>query len=147
MNVIHLSAFDLSLAAVLVLAPAILSKVARLGLARSILIAALRTTAQLFLIGFVLRALFAHVQLGRMAPIASFMLLVAGYEVEAPLKRADVQRRSVRHWTMTSILASFIFLPDYGRNATAPWVTAFQFFNTLSMSLINTLASHGLRRK
>ena len=64
MNLVSLSAFDLSLAACLVLLLSVLSLRLQLGLSRQIIIAALRTTVQLMLIGFVLKALFAHVHLG-----------------------------------------------------------------------------------
>ena len=53
----------------------------KLALTRSLLIAALRTTVQLTLIGLVLKTLFAHRHLGWVALIAVVMLLVAGYEI------------------------------------------------------------------
>jgi len=81
MNAIHLSAFDLSLAAALVVSLAILSNIVGLGLARALLIAALRTAVQLTLVGFILKVLFAHVHLGWLALISGIMLLVAGFEV------------------------------------------------------------------
>ena len=86
MNLISLSALDLSIAAVLILALAALSWRMQLGLTGQIIIAAVRTTLQLLLIGFVLKALFAHVSLLFMTAIASVMILVAGYEVMARQK-------------------------------------------------------------
>jgi len=81
MNVIPLSPLDLTMAASLVLALALLSIRMRLSLARQIIVAGLRTTVQLLLIGFVLTALFEHVHLGWLAGIATVMFLVAGREV------------------------------------------------------------------
>ena len=78
MNIISLTTQDLSLAAVLVLLLATLSMKMKLGLERSLLVAASRTVIQLLLIGLVLKALFAHVHLGWMATIGLVMLIVAG---------------------------------------------------------------------
>ena len=87
MNVISLTSFDLSIAAVLVVALAFLSLQMRLGLTRQIIIAAIRTTIQLFLIGFVLKALFEYVNLIWMTLISFIMLLAAGREVMSRQKR------------------------------------------------------------
>lgn len=87
MNIISLTTQDLSLAAVLVLLLAALSMKMRLGLERSLLIAASRTVIQLLLIGLVLKAIFAHVHLGWMATISLIMLIVASREVMVRQKR------------------------------------------------------------
>lgn len=87
MNVIPLSPFDLALAAALVLALAALSWRWNLGLERSMLIAALRTTLQLLLIGLVLEALFAHARLVWISLLGLAMLLLAAREVMARQKR------------------------------------------------------------
>lgn len=83
MNVITLSPFDLSLAALLLLILAGLSLWLQLGVTRQLLIAGLRTTVQLLLIGVVLNALFKNVNLLYMAAVACIMLLLAGREVMA----------------------------------------------------------------
>ncbi len=83
MQLIKLTPLDLSLAAGLVLALALLSLRMRLALTGQIAIAALRTTVQLLLVGLVLEALFAAVHLLWMIAIASVMLLIAGREVMA----------------------------------------------------------------
>jgi putative ABC transport system permease protein len=80
-NIVTLSIFDLGFCAVLVLLLAGLSFQLRLGVGKSILVAALRTVIQLTLIGLVLRTVFAEVHLGWIALIALVMLLVAGREV------------------------------------------------------------------
>jgi putative ABC transport system permease protein len=92
MSFISLTPVDLALAALLVLALAGLNLRMKLGLGRQLIVAALRTTVQLLLIGLVLRAVFAHAHLGWIALIAVVMLLAAGREVRArqnrPLKGA-----------------------------------------------------------
>jgi putative ABC transport system permease protein len=83
MNVIALTPLDLVLAGGLVLLLAMLSILMQLGVARRLLIAALRTTIQLMLIGLVLNTLFANVHLVWVSMLAMVMLLVAGREVMA----------------------------------------------------------------
>jgi putative ABC transport system permease protein len=83
MNVISLTPLDLILAGSLVVLLAITSILMQLGVARRLLIAALRTTVQLMLIGLVLNTLFANVQLVWVSMLAMVMLLVAGREVMA----------------------------------------------------------------
>ncbi len=87
MELISLSALDLSLAALLVVALAGLTVWARMGLGRSLLIAGARTVIQLLLVGLILQTLFDHAQLGWVALMAVIMLAVAGYEVMARQQR------------------------------------------------------------
>lgn len=87
MQFISLSALDLSLAAALVLVLALLSVRLSLGLTATILVAALRTTIQLFLVGLVLEALFETEGFFWLAAITIVMLLAAGREVLARLER------------------------------------------------------------
>ena len=75
MNIILLSPFDLSMAAVLVLMLALASLILKLDLASQIIIAAVRTVIQLLLIGLVLKALFAQVNLLFVSALSIFMLL------------------------------------------------------------------------
>ncbi len=83
MNVIALTPLDLILAGGLVILLAITSILMQLGVARRLLVAAVRTTVQLMLIGLVLNTLFANVQLVWVSLLAMVMLLVAGREVMA----------------------------------------------------------------
>ena len=78
MQLISLSFFDLALAALAVLALAATTFAMRLGIARTLLIAALRTTAQLALVGLVLEAVFAQRPLVWIALMALVMLLSPG---------------------------------------------------------------------
>ncbi len=83
MNVIALTYVDLIIAASLVLGLAGLSVSLQLNISNKIIIAALRTTVQLTLIGFVLKTLFEHSQLSWVLLLSLIMLLIAGYEVMA----------------------------------------------------------------
>jgi putative ABC transport system permease protein len=85
-EIITLSPLDLSLAALLILALAGISFRLRLGLGQRVLISAARTVIQLTLIGFVLKALFAHARPGWILLMSLVMLLAAGYEVTARQK-------------------------------------------------------------
>ena len=80
---IHLTPLDLAIAAGLVLALAATAWRLRLGLAGRILVAAARTTIQLLLVGFVLKALFESTHWIWMALVAGVMLGVAAWEVRA----------------------------------------------------------------
>ncbi|MCB1964057.1 MAG: iron export ABC transporter permease subunit FetB [Rhodocyclaceae bacterium] len=86
MNVIDLSGGQLALAALLVVALAGSTQLARLDIGATMLIAALRTVVQLSLIGLVLEALFAVAALPWIALMALVMLLMAGREVTARQK-------------------------------------------------------------
>lgn len=90
---IQLSVFDLSLAALLVVALALTSARSYPGLAKQLLVAALRTAIQLTLIGLVLKALFANSHLLWVGLLSLLMLVVAGREV-----MARQQRRFAGRW-------------------------------------------------
>ncbi|MFP4138695.1 MAG: ABC transporter permease [Halomonas sp.] len=87
MDVIALSWWQLAAAALLVVALAGCTAAARLGMTKSLLIAAARTVIQLALVGLVLEALFAAERLYWVALMALAMLLIAGREVMARQKR------------------------------------------------------------
>jgi len=84
--ILQLTPLDLSFAALLILALAVLSLRLRLGLEKQVLISAARTVIQLTLIGFVLKALFASAAAGWVVLMALVMLLAAGHEVTARQK-------------------------------------------------------------
>ncbi len=141
MNIVSLSAFDLSLAACLVLLLSILSLRMQLGLSRQIIIAALRTTVQLMLIGFVLKALFEHVHLGWMSLMAMVMLLVAGYEVRAR------QKHRFTGWWGFGLGSTAMFISSFTVTLLAltvivevePWYTPQYAIPLLGMMLGNTM--------
>ena len=146
MSIISLSPFDLSMAAVLVLILAIISMTLKLGLARNIVIAAIRTVVQLLLIGLVLKALFAHVDILWVSALSIFMLLMAGREV-----MARQQRRFGGLWgyglgTLSMFVSSFT-LTVYALIVivgTEPWYTPQYAIPLLGMMLGNTMTGVSL---
>jgi putative ABC transport system permease protein len=85
-GIIQLSPLDLSLAALLVIALALVTRRLELKIGGRLLLSAARTAIQLSLIGFVLKALFASGAPGWVALMALGMLLAAGREVRARQK-------------------------------------------------------------
>lgn len=146
MNVISLSALDLSMAAVLVIVLAVISQVLKLDLSSRIIIAAIRTVVQLLLIGLVLKALFAHVDLLFVAALSIIMLLIAGREV-----MARQQRRFGGIWgyglgTLSMFISSFA-LTIYALIVivgTDPWYTPQYAIPLLGMMLGNTMTGVSL---
>lgn len=107
MTIISLTPFDLSLAALLVISLALVSVRLKLGLARQILIAGLRTTVQLLLIGIVLKSLFVHVHLVYISLISLVMLTVAGREVMKRQKMRFLGWRGFGAGTISMFVSSF----------------------------------------
>ncbi len=107
MDIIPLTPFDLSLAALLMAALALLSLSMRLRLERQILIAAARTTVQLLLVGLVLKAIFSNVHFGWIALMAAVMLLAAGREVVGRQKRRFIGWRGFGIGTLSMCISSF----------------------------------------
>lgn len=146
MNVIPLSAVDLGVAAILVVLLAVLSMVMQLGMGKRILIAALRTTVQLLLIGVILKTLFDRAHLVWVMLLALVMLSVAGYEVMAR------QKRSFGGWwgyglgTLSMFISSFtiaIFVLLAVINV-EPWYTPQYAIPLLGMMLGNTMTGVAL---
>ncbi|MBD3335608.1 MAG: iron export ABC transporter permease subunit FetB, partial [Candidatus Eisenbacteria bacterium] len=141
MNLIFLTPLDLSITALLVLALAGATIMMRLGLARQLLVAALRTTLQLLLIGWVLKAIFAYARLGWIALVAAIMLAAAGREVWAR------QKRKLRGWHGFGIGASSMFLSSFAVTILAllavvgprPWYAPQYAIPLLGMLLGNTM--------
>jgi putative ABC transport system permease protein len=107
MNLIHLSPWDLALAATLVLALAALSLRLGLGMERRLLIAAARSTLQLGLIGMVLKVLFEASHPAPVAALALVMLMAAGYEVYARQQRRFRGGWGMGIGTLSMFLSSF----------------------------------------
>ena len=87
MTAIDLTPWDLSLAALLIIVLVLFSWRMQLGLAGQLVVAAMRTTVQLSIIGLVLKNLFAHVDLRWVILMAVVMLAAAGREVMGRQKR------------------------------------------------------------
>ena len=86
MTTMELESWELALAGVLVVGLAACTLSAKLGVTRSLLIAAVRMVVQLSLIGLVLKKLFEADNPWAVGVIALVMLLVAGREVSARQK-------------------------------------------------------------
>ena len=110
MQLILLSPWDLSLAALLVLLLAILSWSLRLGVEKRILVAALRSILQLSLIGFLLEALFRQTHLLWIGLMILVMVSVAGWEVRARQQRAYLGFWGYGIGTFSLFLSSFSVL-------------------------------------
>jgi putative ABC transport system permease protein len=104
---IQLSVFDLSLAALLVLALALTSARIYPGMAKQLLVAALRTAIQLTLIGLVLKALFANSHLLWVGLLSLLMLVVAGREVMARQHRRFAGRWGYGIGVVSMFVSSF----------------------------------------
>ncbi len=141
MGVITLSAIDLVLATALVFLLAGASAAMRLGVGRRLVISAIRMTAQLLLIGLVLRTLFAHARLGWILAMAVIMLLVAGREVMAR------QQRRFRGWWGFGVGATSMFISSFSITVLAllaivspdPWYQPQYAIPLLGMLLGNTM--------
>jgi len=129
-----------------VLALAALSHALRLRLARRILVAAVRTTVQLLLIGLVLKVLFSHVHLGWVSLMALIMLAIAGREVMARQHRRFSGGWGYALGTFSMFLSSFavtvlaltvIVGPE-------PWYRPQYAIPLLGMLLGNTMTSVAL---
>lgn len=87
MTSVALSATDLAIASMLVLASAALSMILSLGVARPLLVSAVRLVVQLVLVGLLLRAVFASASITVTAGIIVLMLAAASREMGARSRR------------------------------------------------------------
>lgn len=146
MNVISLTPFDLSMAAILVLLLAVSSLILKLDLATQIIVAAIRTVIQLLLIGLVLKVLFAQIDLLYVAALSILMLLIAGREVMARQKRRFSGLWAYGLGTLSMFVSSFS-LTVYALIVvvgTEPWYTPQYAIPLLGMMLGNTMTGVSL---
>ncbi|HRF13352.1 MAG TPA: iron export ABC transporter permease subunit FetB, partial [Candidatus Accumulibacter phosphatis] len=141
MNVIALSPFDLTIAALLILALAGLSLRMQIGVERQLLISAVRSTVQLFLIGLVLKVLFESTQAIWVALLATVMLVVAGREVMVRQKRRFVGGWGFGVGTLSMFVSSFTvtLLALLLVIGTDPWYAPQYAIPLLGMVLGNTM--------
>lgn len=146
MRPIELELWVLGSAGLLVIANAVVSILLELGLAKQLLLAALRMVIQLFVVGLILTELFAQSSFGWTALVALVMLLFAGYEVMA---RQDRRLRGV--WAyglgtgtmlfaavlLTVLALSVLIKPD-------PWYEARYAVPLLGMILGNAMTGISL---
>ena len=141
MNVIPLSAFDISLAAALVIALAACTIMLRLQVWKQLLISALRTVIQLLLVGLVLKTVFEHANFGWVFLITLVMLCVAGREVMAR------QKYRLKGWWGFGTGTAAMFVSAFTVNIFAliviigpqPWYTPQYAIPLLGMLLGNTM--------
>jgi len=146
MDVIALSVWDLGIAAIFVCVLSMLSLFLSLGLEWKILIFSCRMTAQLLLIGVVLRYLFADSSLVMVVLMAMIMLLAAGREV---LARQNIRLKGVIGYvigTGSMFISSFSvsFLALLVIIGVEPWYTPQYAIPLLGMLLGNTMTGVSL---
>ena len=141
MNVIPLSAYDLSLAALLVGVLALVSVRMRLNLATQLVIAALRTTIQLLLIGLILKFLFERAHPAHLVLMAGVMLAVAGREIMHRQKRRFTGWWGYGVGSISMFISSFIItiLALIVIIDTDPWYQPRYAIPLLGMMLGNTM--------
>ena len=146
MSVIPLSAFDLALAATLVIILAGLSIALRLRLTQRILVAGLRTTVQLLLVGLMLKWLFEQGTLLWVILMSVIMLAEAGYEA------GRRQERNFKGWWGFGIGTSAMLVSSFTLSLIAlsiiiqvdPWYTPRYAIPLLGMLLGNTMTGIAL---
>jgi putative ABC transport system permease protein len=145
-NLISLSAFDLSVAALLSLVLGVLSWRMHLGVGRELGIAALRTVVQLLLVGLVLSAIFEHAHPGWIALIGLLMLIAAGQEAMTRQERRftgwwgfglGTLSMFVSSFTLTIYTLILVIGPE-------PWYAPQYAIPLLGMVLGNTLTGIAL---
>jgi len=141
MNLISLSPYDLALAASLVILLALLSAKMKLGVGSQLLVAGLRTVAQLVLIGLILKSIFSYVHLGWISLLSIVMLLLAGREVMAR------QKYRLAGWWGFGLGTASMFVSSFSITLIAlnviinvdPWYTPQYAVPLLGMMLGNTM--------
>lgn len=140
-TIVELSPFDLSLAALLVIALALGSWRMKLAIGGRLVLAAVRTVIQLSLIGFVLKALFASAAPGWVVLMAAVMLLAAGREVSARQKQrlrggwgfgVGLSAMFLSSFAVTVLALTVVVSPD-------PWYAPRYAIPLLGMLLGNTM--------
>ena len=138
---IRLTALDLALAALLVLALAAASVALRLGVARQLVVSAARTVLQLLLIGLVLKLLFAQDHPLWVTLMATVMLAAAGREVSVRQKHGLAGLWGFGLGTLAMFVSSFAvtvlaLLTVIGNH---PWYAPQYAIPLLGMVLGNTM--------
>jgi len=138
---ISLTPVDLAIAALLIILLAITSRIIGAGVERKLLWAALRTTLQLLLIGWILKELFSQSNPLWVALMATIMLLIAGREVMSRQQRTfrgiwgygmGTLAMFVSSFGITLIALQLIVQPD-------PWYQPQYAIPLLGMLLGNTM--------
>lgn len=138
---IHLSAFDLGIASLLIIILAICSWLLQLQLSKTLLIAALRNVTQLLLIGYLLKFVFNTSNLFILGAISLIMLTVAGYEINAR------QKYPLKRWSGFKVGTSALFISSFSMTLLTllvivepvPWYSPQYAIPLLGMLLGNTM--------
>lgn len=146
MNVIALSALDLGLASLLLVALALASMLLSLGLEKKIVIFSCRMTAQLLFIGLILKFLFSNASSWLVILMSLVMLSAAGREVQAR------QQRPVRGVVGYMIGTGAMFVSSFSVAMISlvviigvePWYTPQYAIPLLGMLLGNTMTGIAL---
>lgn len=140
-NLIHLTAPDLMLAALLILALLGLAARMQLDISKQLTIAAIRTTVQLLLIGLVLKSIFNNAELHWVILMSMVMLTVAAWEILSRQKRklhvawgfsVSAFSMFISSFLITTIALVIIVRPD-------PWFMPQYTIPLLGMLLGNTM--------
>jgi putative ABC transport system permease protein len=138
---VELNYTDLLIAAALVLVLALISTRLQMNIGRQLVIAAVRTAAQLTLIGLVLKVLFENANLGWVTLLAFIMLFIAGREVMLR------QERRFKGWWGYAAGTFSMFLSSFAITVFAlivilgndPWYAPQYAIPLLGMLLGNTM--------
>ncbi len=142
MELIHLTPLDLSVAALMVLGLAALSRRLDLGVERRLLIAAGRSVLQLVLIGYLLKIIFDQSHPFLIGGIALVMLTAAGYEVMARQHRRFRGGWGMGIGTLSMFVSSFAvtLIALHAVIGVQPWYAPQYLIPLLGMLLGNTMS-------
>lgn len=141
MDLISLSAFDLSLAAGLIVILSFVTIGLQLGIAKKLTLYSIRMTAQLLAVGMVLKYLFDNANPFLVILLSVVMLSVAGFEVQARPKKRLKGFAGMRISTLSMFVSSFCItlLALFIVIRVDPWYTPQYAVPLLGMMLGNTM--------
>ncbi len=143
-SIIHLTPWDLAIAASLLLVAGAVSLLLRLGLEKSLAVAAARTVVQLLLIGYVLRWVFRIDDWPVLAPVVLFMALAATWAAVGRTSRSfggaawRVFLTILFHGLFTTVVVTMAVI------GVKPWWRAQYMIPLLGMVLGNSLTAVSL---
>ena len=147
MNTVHtqdISLWQLAMALALVLIPAACSAALHLGLGRKILIGAVRLSAQLFAVGFVLTWIFAVEHPGAVALMVTWMVAAAGVTA---VGRAETRYVGIYFDALLAVAVSSLTIVVIGTAAVVqntPWWAPRYLIPILGMILGNSMTGISL---
>ncbi len=138
---IQLTPWDLVIASGMIILLAITSLMLQLNISKQLIIAAIRNVIQLLLIGYILKLIFNSNNLYFLASIATVMLVVAGFEINAR------QKYPLKRWVGFKIGTSALFISSFAMVlltlmvivAPTPWYSPQYAIPLLGMLLGNTM--------